>query len=172
MVRAALGLAGTDEYAVNGVTLTTKHVRGLISGVRKAPEVASQVWEDTRSNNEGSLPEQALRESYARVLAPVAETTTENSEDSNSSFDSSDRSEESNAPTNQDRWQVNERLRSLRKALERLQEDCDQVTKGGLAPLDAEQAEREVTQIRALGRWFDRHAAVPTEIMDAEVVEG
>ncbi|MFJ9447908.1 hypothetical protein ACIRRH_39690 [Kitasatospora sp. NPDC101235] len=67
---------------------------------------------------------------------------------------------------------VNEELRAMRAALEALQARYGRLTGGGLAPLDAADADREAAQVRALGRWFARHGTTPVDdVLDAEIVQ-
>ncbi|MFE1130803.1 hypothetical protein ACFW6R_29540 [Streptomyces albidoflavus] len=183
-VRIALGLAGSDEYAYRGTVLTTKHIRALAPAVNAelpAAEVG-QLWADTEARD-NKVTEDGLRETYRQLTAPepasapsAAETPAgESATDSNASFDSSDRSEESNAPPDLERlerWKVNEKLRGIRADLEALQARYSQLTDAGLAPLDAADAGREAKHVRALGRWFDRHGTVPVDsVVEAEIVE-
>ncbi|MFI1890396.1 hypothetical protein [Streptomyces jumonjinensis] len=183
-VRVALGLAGSDAYAYRGTVLTTKHIRALAPAVNAELPAAEvqQVWVDTEARG-GKVTEGGLRETYrgltAGTAAPAAEAPKADPDpqptDSNTSFDSSDRSEESNDDSNSDRlerWKVNEGLRDIRAELEALQSRYSQLTAGGLAPLDAADADREAKRVRALGRWFTKHGTVPVDIVfDAEVVD-
>ncbi|ATL88749.1 hypothetical protein [Streptomyces malaysiensis] len=183
-VRIALGLAGSDEYAYQGTVLTTKHIRALAPAVNAelAAEDVQQLWVDTEARD-GKVTEGGLREAYRQLTAAksapdvsAAETTTgTTTTDSNSSFDSSDRSEESNEDPNAERlarWEVNKELSAIHAELERLQGRYSLLKDGGLAALDEADADREAKQIRALGRWFNQHGAVPVDaVVDAEIVE-
>jgi len=183
-VRIALGLAGSDEYAYNETILTTKHIRALAPAVNAelAPEDVQQLWADTEARG-GKVTEDGLRETYRQLTArketPAVSAAKASpgtaAANSNGSFDSSDRSEESNASLNAERlerWDVNEKLRKIRAELERLQEQYSQLTGGGLAPLDAADAVKEAKQVRALGRWFIQHGSVPVDsVVEAEIVE-
>jgi hypothetical protein len=187
-VRAALGLAGGEEYAYRGTVLTTKHIRALAPAVnaKLAAEEVQRLWAETEARD-GKATESGLRESYRQLIAAkqgraigAAGTSAdaENADadsDSNASFDSSDRSEDSNESPNVERlarWDVNEKLREIRAELEDLQAQYSRLTDGGLAPLDAADAAQEAQQVRALGRWFTRHATVPVNtVLDAEIVQ-
>ncbi|MFM9735161.1 hypothetical protein, partial [Streptomyces niveiscabiei] len=102
-VRIALGLAGSEEYAYRGTVLTTKHIRGLAPAVNsELPAVEiERLWFDTETRD-GKVTEEGLRETYRQFTAPEPTPAVEATEgvaatinESNKSFDSSDRSEES-----------------------------------------------------------------------------
>ncbi|QKZ20576.1 hypothetical protein [Streptomyces chartreusis] len=183
-VRVALGLAGSEEYAYKGTVLTQKHIRALAPAVNAELPAGDvqRLWADTEARD-GKATEDGLRTTYRQLTAPKATpaisaatvTTDATNTDSNDSFDSSDRSEESNESPDVERlerWGVNEKLREIRAELEALQTRYSQLTDGGLAPLDAADAERESKRVRALGRWFTQHGTVPVDsVVEAEIVE-
>jgi len=170
-VRAALGLAGTEEYAIGGVVVTTKHVRAIAPAIRamRSPTIATKMW-DHASAEHGEVTEASLRESFRVLSAPALETA---QTDSNTSFDSSARAEESNKHTDAERWRVNEVLRSTEADLERILQRLEDLVNAGVAPLESAAAARAVAQIQAAGRRLDRTTVVPVdaEVFEAELVD-
>jgi hypothetical protein len=166
-VRAALGLAGTEEYAIDGVVVTTKHVRAIAPAIRamRTPTIATKMWDHSAAENGGEVTEASLRESFRVLSTPALETP---QAESNTSFDSSARAEESNKHTDAERWRVNEVLRSTEADLERILQRLEDLVNAGVAPLESAAAARAVAQIQAAGRRLDRTTVVP---VDAEVIE-
>ncbi|MEU3565423.1 hypothetical protein [Kitasatospora sp. NPDC006786] len=171
-VRAALGLAGSEEYAYRGTVVTTGHIKALAPAVnaRLGPEGVQQLWADTEARD-GKATETGLRRTWRayRELAAAQPTDGEGEAGGAGTGETSENSEDAGRVA---RWGVNEELRAVRAALETLQARYGRLTNGGLAPLDAAAATREAAQVRALGRWFSRHAAVPEDVvLDAEIVQ-
>jgi hypothetical protein len=161
-VRAGLGIAGTTEFQVKGVTLNTGHVRAIIPAMRaKGAEIAPQMWSQTLER-EGKVTESALRETW-RIMA------SETSEESNGSFESV-----GSVELEAERRHVNAVLDAAAKQLDSLVSRLADLADAGVAPLDQAAAEKAVARIKTAGRWLrsDRVRIPLDTIVDAELVDG
>ncbi|MGW6412210.1 hypothetical protein ACWF95_34155 [Streptomyces vinaceus] len=158
-VRASLGVAGSGDYQIQGVTLNTGHVRALAPAIKASgADIAPKMWQQT-FEREGKVTEAALRETW-RLMA------SETSEESNETFES----ERLGAA----RRQVNETLAASVEQLDNLIERIAGLVSAGVAPADLEAAQKSVARIQAAGRWLrSDKVSVPEDIvLDAEIVGG
>ncbi|MGW1765038.1 hypothetical protein ACWCQL_13305 [Streptomyces sp. NPDC002073] len=157
-VRAGLGIAGTTDYAVQGIALNTGHVRALVPAMRSAgPEVAPAMWSQT-FERDGKVTEDGLRKTWQTMASEASEESNKKAKDVEAAFA---------------RRRVNSVLDTAVKDLDDIVDRLAALVEAGLAPEDGPAAEKAVARIKASGRWLSgKKVSVPEDtIIDAELVE-